>query len=125
MNRQVRLAHQRDQWRWLTTFLLLVAGAIANMYFENMLAWPFITLGWIVLMILMGFLVLRTRKGHAAWEFFKEAKHEVKRVVWPTRKETTQMTMLVMLMAVVVALILWGLDSLLLVAIRWFTGLGG
>ena len=36
---------------------------------------------------------------------------EVRKVVWPNRQETTQTTMIVVFTVIVVAFILWGLDS--------------
>ena len=54
---------------------------------------------------------LQTEKGHAAWELAKEARIEVRKVVWPSRQETTQTTLIVVAVVIFVALILWGLDS--------------
>ncbi|TIR54961.1 MAG: preprotein translocase subunit SecE, partial [Mesorhizobium sp.] len=38
---------------------------------------------------------------------------EIRKVVWPTRQETTQTTLIVVAVVLVMALLLWGLDSLL------------
>jgi preprotein translocase subunit SecE len=43
-------------------------------------------------------------------------------VVWPTRKETVQMTLMVMVMTLIVALILWGFDTLLSWLVRILIG---
>jgi preprotein translocase subunit SecE len=43
---------------------------------------------------------------------------EVRKVVWPTRQETLQTTMIVLLMVMLVALLLWAFDSLLGWAVR-------
>ena len=43
----------------------------------------------------------------------KEARIEIRKVVWPTRQETTQTTLIVVAVVLVMALLLWGLDSLL------------
>ncbi|MBP5143215.1 preprotein translocase subunit SecE, partial [Pseudomonas chlororaphis] len=43
----------------------------------------------------------------------KEARTEIRKVVWPTRQETTQTTLIVVAVVLVMALLLWGLDSLL------------
>ncbi|MEC8716811.1 MAG: preprotein translocase subunit SecE, partial [Pseudomonadota bacterium] len=42
-----------------------------------------------------------------------EARVEIRKVVWPTREETTQTTLVVLALVFVMSLILWGLDSLL------------
>jgi preprotein translocase subunit SecE len=43
----------------------------------------------------------------------KGSRTEIRKVVWPTRQETVQTTMIVVAFVVLVALLLWGLDSLL------------
>ncbi|MEX5381397.1 preprotein translocase subunit SecE, partial [Acinetobacter towneri] len=43
----------------------------------------------------------------------KEARVEIRKVVWPTRQETMQTTLIVVAVVLVMALLLWGLDSLL------------
>ena len=58
-------------------------------------------------------LALQTERGRAIWSLLKEARTEVRRVVWPTNQETTQTTLVVIAIVFVFALILWGLDSLL------------
>jgi preprotein translocase subunit SecE len=53
-------------------------------------------------------------KGHCfLWRWLKEARTEIRKVVWPTRQETTQTTLIVVAVVLVMALVLWGLDSLL------------
>ncbi|URQ63327.1 preprotein translocase subunit SecE [SAR86 cluster bacterium] len=42
-----------------------------------------------------------------------DARTEVSKVVWPGRGETTQMTVVVLIMILILALVFWGLDSLL------------
>ncbi|NCF43756.1 MAG: preprotein translocase subunit SecE [Proteobacteria bacterium] len=58
-------------------------------------------------------LALQTERGCAIWSLLKEARTEVRRVVWPSNQETTQTTLVVLLLVFVFALILWGLDALL------------
>ena len=48
-----------------------------------------------------------------AWTLIKDARGEIRRVVWPTWEETTQTTMIVLVLVLIFALILWALDSLL------------
>jgi len=55
-------------------------------------------------------IAITTERGRFVWSFVGEARTEVRKVVWPNRKETTQTTMLVMLMVVIVAIFLWLLD---------------
>ncbi len=54
-----------------------------------------------------------TSQGAAFLELAKAARSEIRKVVWPTRQETTQTTLIVVAVVVVMALILWGLDTFL------------
>jgi len=51
--------------------------------------------------------------GQTFLNFAKEAMRETKKVVWPTRKEATQITAIVFGFVLVMALFLWGTDKLL------------
>ena len=46
-------------------------------------------------------------------QFIQQTRAEVSKVVWPTRQEGTQTTLIVVAFVIVAALILWGLDTLL------------
>ena len=49
--------------------------------------------------------------GQRFFAFAKDAWSETRRVVWPTRKETTQMTLLVFGFVLAMALFLWLVDK--------------
>lgn len=51
--------------------------------------------------------------GRDFLNFAKESVRETKKVVWPTRKEATQITMIVFAFVLVMAVFLWGTDKLL------------
>ncbi|HNW79818.1 MAG TPA: preprotein translocase subunit SecE [Candidatus Competibacteraceae bacterium] len=67
-------------------------------------------------------LALRTEPGAETLEFVRGARAEVRKVVWPTRAETTQTTLVVIAMVVIMGLLLWMLDLLLLWLVRLITG---
>ena len=58
------------------------------------------------------FLTLITTQGQAFLKLLKEALVEARRVVWPTKDETMQTTLIVFAVVVVMSLVLWGVDSL-------------
>jgi preprotein translocase subunit SecE len=60
--------------------------------------------------------------GKAFWEFARGARVELRKVVWPTRKETTQVTLIVIAMVIVIALFLWVVDWGLLKVVKALTG---
>jgi preprotein translocase subunit SecE len=70
-------------------------------------------------------IALQTAPGRALWEFIADARMEVRKVVWPTRQETIQTTLIVMAMVVVVGLVLWLFDTILMGILRLLTGQGG
>ena len=57
--------------------------------------------------------------------FISGANTEVRRVVWPTRAETLQTTLAVLVVVLLVGIFLWLLDMLLLWAVQLLTGQGG
>ena len=73
----------------------------------------FRSIALLVLAGIAGFIALQTAKGAAFFTLFKEAKSEIRKVVWPTRQETIQTTLIVTAVVLIVGLFLWGLDSLL------------
>ena len=101
-----------DTLKWLVVVLLVAAGVVGNsMYAEQSLLYRVIAL--LVLASGAGFIALQTAKGRAFFTLFKEAKNEVRKVVWPTRQETLQTTAMVVVVVLVIGLMLWGLDTLL------------
>jgi preprotein translocase subunit SecE len=68
---------------------------------------------------------LQTETGRQGYNFVLEARDEVRKVVWPTRKETVQTTMIIIATVLLVAVFLWIIDIFLLWAVRLMTGQGG
>lgn len=101
-----------DLLKWLAVVALVVVGVVGNQYYS---AEP-ILYRVLVLLALAGaaaFIGLQTGRGKAFFVLAKEARAEIRKVVWPTRQETTQTTLIVVAVVLVMALLLWGLDSLL------------
>jgi preprotein translocase subunit SecE len=70
-------------------------------------------------------LAVRSGPGARLWGFLGESRTELRRVVWPTRRETLQMTGVVFVAAVIVGLMLWFFDWVISLGIGAFMGLGG
>ena len=62
--------------------------------------------------------------GKQFFRFAIDARDEAKKVVWPTRKETIQMTGVVMAFVVVMALFLWAVDGILMWLVKLALGRG-
>ena len=63
------------------------------------------------------------RKGGGLKEYFKGVKIETKKVVWPTRKELVSYTVVVIFASAFFALLIWGVDSGFLTALRQLIGI--
>lgn len=107
-----------DVFFWTLIALLLVVGIVVNHVFVD-LATTLRLAGWIVLSCIVILLVYRTSQGQRLWKFASNARMEMRKVVWPTRQETTHMTMIIAALVVVVALLLWAIDAFLLWGISW------
>ena len=67
-------------------------------------------------------LALKTEPGVEVFKFLQDARTELRKVVWPTRSETTQTTLIVIAMVVVMGILLWLLDVILFWLVRLVTG---
>jgi preprotein translocase subunit SecE len=103
----------KDLMLWTLTAVLAIVGVIANYYFNDV-AWAIRFAIGIVLAIIIIFTVLQTVIGKKLFVFAKEARIELYKVVWPTRQETVHTTLIIAGLVVLMAFILWGIDTLLL-----------
>jgi preprotein translocase subunit SecE len=78
---------------------------------------------WILLSALLFSLIIATvvfltsSTGQSLIIFFKAAYTELLRVVWPSRRETTQMTIVVFVFVIIMAIFLWSVDKLIELAL--------
>lgn len=111
-----------DLVKWLVVIAILGALIGVNYAFE-LSALP--RAGALVVAIaLAGFVAAQTTKGRVFLVFAKEAKLEVRKVVWPTRQETNMTTMIIGIVTLIMGLLLWILDAGLLKIVSFLTGLG-
>ena len=113
-----------DGLKW-TTALLLLGGAIGAFYIYSDESLLLRVAGLLAVAGISAALILQTDRGRAAWAFAQESRTEVRKVVWPTRAETVQTTLVVFLMVTVVAVFLWLLDMLLAWIVKSLIGMGG
>jgi preprotein translocase subunit SecE len=125
MNSKVETVSARLDTVKLIIALLIVAGAIAAFYIFAEHSLLVRVLGLVAAAGIAIALAIQTEKGRYIWGFFQDAQIEVRKVVWPTRDETIQTTLIVLIMVIVVSLILWGLDWVLGSVIGQLLGRGG
>ncbi|WP_226701943.1 preprotein translocase subunit SecE [Microbulbifer elongatus] len=99
-----------DGLKWLLVALLVGAAVAGNSYYAEI---PLLyrVLAIVALCLVAVFVAVQTEKGNAFWNLLREAQNEVRRVVWPTRQEATQTTLIVVVFVLLMAVILWALDS--------------
>ena len=105
-----------DKAKWLISLSFEVVAVVGNSYYTEV-AFLYRVLG-VVGFIGIGILFMAlTDFGKSSIKLMAESRTELRRVVWPTRVETTQTFLIVFISILVLALLLWGLESLL----SWLT----
>lgn len=105
--------------------VLLVAAGISGFYYYADQALLYRVLGLLAVFGVSTFIALQSQPGINTWNFGRSAVIEVRKAVWPTRQETIQTTLMVMVMVIIVGIVLWLFDMSLLWAVKLLTGQGG
>lgn len=108
--------------KWLVVAALLVVAIVGNYYYRGY-SLPLRALAVVILIAAACGVALLTAQGKATVTFAREARTEVRKVIWPTRQETLHTTLIVAAVTAVMSLILWGLDGILVRLISFITGL--
>jgi preprotein translocase subunit SecE len=91
-----------------------IAGVVGFFYLKGQNKPALAAAGALVAGLVFAVLLLWTSaSGRDFLGFAKEAVRETKKVVWPTRKEATQITGIVFAFVLVMAIFLWGTDKIL------------
>ncbi len=114
----------QDMLKWFVAGALLCAGLAGFYYFADE-STLLRVIGLLIALIAAVAVASQTEHGRTAFAFMRESRTELRKVVWPTRKETTQTTLIVMAVVVLVAIILWFLDTLLGWLVQLLLGTGG
>jgi preprotein translocase subunit SecE len=112
-----------DKLKLLVAVMLVISG-VAGFYFLADAPTVVRVLSVIVGVVLAGVVAGMSAPGKQFFGFALDARDEAKKVVWPTRKETIQMTGVVMAFVVVMALFLWAVDSILMWLVKLAMGQG-
>lgn len=106
-----------DNIKWLLVGLLTITMVVVNLKLNTISA-PVMSILWILWLVGSAAIASFTSVGKKAKAFVMDAKVELLKVVWPSRQETIQMTVIIMVVVFVISMILWGVDSSLL----WLVG---
>jgi preprotein translocase subunit SecE len=111
-----------DIIKLLLSAAALIGGLYAYYYYE-----PQIAQALRVLMVLGGTaagigIAMTSTQGQRLWHFIQGSRVEIRKVVWPTKQETTQTAIAVFVFTLVMSLFFWALDSGLLWLTRSLVG---
>jgi preprotein translocase subunit SecE len=106
-----------DTVKLVISLALLIAGMAGFYYFESWqgqaVSLLFRVMGLLVLAGVAVALTLSTSLGKRLMGYMKDSRLEVRKMVWPTRAEAIQTTLMVMVIVLILSIFLWGVDSLL------------
>jgi preprotein translocase subunit SecE len=124
------VAKAESQGSWLDTLklwaavVLLAAGVVAFYWFGDYSVF-YRAVGLVAVAVVAVGIGYTTAPGRRLWRFFQDARTELRKVVWPTRRETLQTTLIVLVVVALVGVFLWLLDMLLQWGFGVITGVGG
>jgi len=115
---------RKDQALLAVTAVLFVGGLFAFYYFDAQLP---TVVRLLILLAAIGAAAAvgyRTAVGQGVWGAITGARTELRKVVWPTRQESVQTTLMIAVVVVIMALLMAGLDWGLLKGVEKLTGRG-
>ncbi len=101
-----------DTLKLMTAIAVLAAGVVGFYYFEDE-SQLLRVLGMLGVAVVAFLIAATSEPGRRSLGFVKDARVEVRKVVWPTRQETVQTTVAVLFMVFLVAIMLWLFDMFL------------
>ena len=115
----------RDAFVWIVIILVFVGAMAVNYFYLPSISSYLRAAGWIVLALVFLGLALLTRKGKVVLGFSKDARNELRKVHWPSRQETVQTTLMVIVMVIIIGIFLWAIDALFMSIVNWLTSQRG
>jgi preprotein translocase subunit SecE len=103
---------------------VIVVGAVLGFYYLDAYSQLLRVIGLLALVGVAAFIVYQTAVGRTVWNFASASKVEVRKVVWPSRQETVQTTLIVFVMVLIMGVVLWLFDMMLGAILKALTGTG-
>lgn len=110
-----------DTFKLMLAIAVLIFGIVGFYYYEAE-SQLYRVLGVVFAVLVAIAISATTRLGQGLIGFGREARMEVRKVVWPTRQETVQTTFMVIVAVIIIGIFLWLIDMLLSQAIQLITG---
>jgi len=113
-----------DTAKLVLAVLVLVGGIVAYYYFENESV-LLRAAGLLVALAIGTVIGFQSLQGQMLWRFIQGSRNEIRKVIWPTRQETLQTTLTVLVFTLILGVFFWILDLVLLWGTGVLTGQGG
>lgn len=113
-----------DTAKLVLAILVLVGGIAGFYYYAEKVGLLYRVLGMLATVGTASALILTTQIGKSLLMFLRDARVEVRKIVWPSRQETMQSTMVVVALVFIMGLLLWTLDAGLFWGVSLLTGQG-
>jgi preprotein translocase subunit SecE len=112
-----------DTAKLALAILIVLAGLVSYYYFADSSA-LLRALGVIVTLAVAAVVALSSLQGRLLWKFIQGARVELNKVVWPSREETIQTTLVVLVVALIGGVFFFLIDRFLLWLTTWIMGRG-
>lgn len=107
--------------KWCVAVVLAAVAVIGNYWFQEV-GLLYRVLAVVVVLGSGAAVALTTEQGKAFLQLLRDADRERRKVVWPTKDETRQTTLIVLLVVAIMAVLLWLVDMALGALIKHFIG---
>ena len=113
-----------DTAKLVAAIILVIGGVVAYYVLKSR---PEVWASWVAMLgaMLAGVLLFAfSRYGRNFWQFVLESRVELRKVFWPSRKETMNTTVIVLVFVAIASTFFWVLDLILAFTTKFFTGQG-
>jgi preprotein translocase subunit SecE len=121
----VEKASPRDNFLLVVGLAIVAAGIAGFFYYADEVMTIIRAVGLVVAVVVASLVVLQTQRGRDMFGFVREADEQRRKVVWPTRQETFQTTLIVIVLTIITAILLFLMDSVFGWLIRRLIGTAG
>ena len=121
----VEKASPRDNLLLVVSLAILGAGIAGFFYYADEVMTLIRAVGLVAAVVIASVVILQTQRGRNMFGFVREADEQRRKVVWPTRQETFQTTLIVIVITIITAILLFIMDSVFGWLIRRLIGAAG
>ena len=66
--------------------------------------------------------LMQTASGKSMWTYIKGSQVEMRKVVWPTRRDSVTTTIMILVVVMILGAFMYGVDAILLWGVKTLTG---